>query len=71
MLDVNSRDCSIVKNPHTDKLFLSTPKGNFKVEQGLDLKKKVCFLYEENDFENGCLINERADNTIASLDDLF
>lgn len=51
---------SIVKNPHTGKLFVSASNGHsYRCEQNIDLDKEVNWLLEGEDLTNACLVNRR------------
>jgi len=47
----------VLKNPHTEKLFLSTGEANYKVQGDIDLKNKLGFIIENGKIEDACLIN--------------
>ncbi len=59
----------IVKSPKTDKLFAHCSAGNYKVEQAIDLKQPLRFMYETEDaFNEGCIISvPESANVLASL----
>jgi hypothetical protein len=64
----------IVRNPNTTKLFASVGNGkNYRVEAAIDTAKPVEFLYDDDatletgGIENGCFINQRANNVVATL----
>ena len=68
-LPANTPAISIVRNPNTDKLFADTAKGNYKVEQAIDTKLPIRFMYESEDkLSEGCIVNVTdSDNVIAVL----
>jgi hypothetical protein len=68
-LPTDSKEVQLVKNPNTGKLFVNTPKGNFKAQQAIDHTKPVRFMYEsETLFAEGCLTNvTESNNIIAAL----
>jgi len=59
----------IVKNPKTDKLFVSTDNGtNFKCQQKIDVTKPMEFLNTEGAaFNDYCLVNKGDNNVLATL----
>lgn len=64
----------IVRNPNTSKLFASAGNGkNYRVEAAIDTAKPVEFLYDDDEsaenggMDNGCFINQRANNVVATL----
>jgi len=59
------KELTIVRNPKTQKLFVSSSKGNFKCQSNLDLGKPMCFIGEDK--ENLCLINDNAVNVLGTL----
>jgi hypothetical protein len=62
---------SILKNPNTDKLFMSTDGGeNYKVQQDIDTSLEMRVLVPDDNLEEACLINVNTDNmaeVIATL----
>ena len=60
---------NIVKSPLTSKLFAAASNGqNYKVEAAIDLEKPVSFLWdEEGSMDDGCFVNTRDNNVVASL----
>lgn len=47
----------IVKNDNTGKISILLPTGKFlKVQQDLDKKKEIAFMYEDV-LDEGCLVN--------------
>jgi len=65
----DTESIQIVKNPNTSKLFASCANGkNFKVEQAIDLEKPVSYLHDtDGAWNEGCFVNTRADNVVATL----
>ncbi len=52
-------NADVLRNPKTNKLFLSASNGkNYRVQGDLDLSKELCFLVEDGDLDNACLINK-------------
>ncbi len=66
---LNTQTLDIVKSPKTSKLFGNTGSANLRVEQSIDLKKPVKFMYESDDtFNDGCIVNvTESNNVVASL----
>ncbi len=57
----------ILKNPKTDKLFISASNGkNYKVQQNIDTAKEMVFLIEDGKIEEACLIN-KSDKGLKAL----
>lgn len=66
-LDANA-SIQIIKNPKTDKAFASTDKGNFKVQQDLDIHAPIRFMYESLDkVSEGCIANVTPGEVLATL----
>jgi hypothetical protein len=66
MVGANSFD--IVESPSTGKLFAAGDNGkNYKVEAAIDFKKEIVVLVDNDDVENSCFINKRADGVKISL----
>ena len=59
----------IVRNPNNQKLFASCGNGHkFKVEQKIDTAKPISFLHDtDGAWNEGCFVNTRADNVLATL----
>ena len=59
----------VVRNPHTDKLFVSTAKGSFRCQGDLDITKPMHFIGES--LNEACLVNigrgESGKNTLLIL----
>ncbi len=62
-------NADIVRNPKTGKLFLSASNGKtYRVQGDLDLSKELCFLVEDGDLDNACLINKgRGATALATI----
>jgi hypothetical protein len=58
---------SVVKNPNTNKLFVSTDNGkNFRCQADIITSEPVHFIGEDN--ENLCLVNVgRGENTLTTF----
>ena len=54
---VGADTLQVLKNPKTDKLFLSSGSQNWRVQGDLDPSEKMAILVEDNDLENACLVN--------------
>ena len=65
----DTESIQIVKNPKNQKLFASCGNGKkYKVEQKIDLAKPISFLHDtDGAWDEGCFVNTRADNVIATL----
>lgn len=51
---------SVVKNPHTSKLFISATNGHsYRCEQNIDFEKPLTWLLEGDDLSSACLVNKR------------
>jgi hypothetical protein len=49
---------TVLKNPKTDKLFLSTESGDcYKVQQDIDSSKEMKMLVKDGDISDACLVN--------------
>lgn len=58
----------IVENPNTNKLFAAGDNGkNYKVEGSIDFKKDIVVLIDDEDLDNSCFINKRADGIKITL----
>lgn len=59
----------VIRNPNTGKLFaeLVGTGIKLKVEQNIDLHAPIRFLYEDGLVDEGCIVNVKSDNTIATL----
>lgn len=58
----------VVKNPNTEKLFLTIGGKNFKCQGTLDMSKPLSVLVENGDLEQACLINvPESDNVVGSI----
>lgn len=58
----------IVRNPHTNKLFANALGMNYKVEQAIDFKQPLRFMYETMELiPEGCIVNVKSENTVATL----
>ena len=62
-------NADILRNPKTQKLFLSASNGkNYKVQQDIDLKGDLVFLVDSDDIDSACLINKgRAIEALATI----
>ena len=49
----------VVKNPNTDKLFLSIGSQSFKCQQDIDGSKELRILVESDNYEEACLVNTK------------
>ena len=58
---VGCEKIDILVNPKTDKLFASADNGkNYKVEQAIDFKLEIVVLVEDDNYDEACFINPRA-----------
>lgn len=65
---INVREFDIVKSPKTGKLFASTSTKNYRVQGDIDLHKPVRYMFADDDFDNGCIVNViESDNVLATL----
>ena len=54
-----SEKAQVVKNPNTDKLFLSIGSQSFKCQQDIDGSKELRMLVESDNLEEACLVNTK------------
>lgn len=55
---VGATTISVLKNPQTGKLFMSTNTGqNFKVQADIDQTKDIRVLVPDGDLDQACLVN--------------
>ncbi len=66
---IGASKIEIVKSPKTNKLFAHTSDGtNYKVEQAIDLKQPLRFMYETEDtFSEGCIISVPESNNVLTV----
>lgn len=58
----------IVKNPKTDKLFMSINNKPYRVKAEIDLTKPLAILIPENgNLDDACLVNGSSENVLASI----
>lgn len=59
----------VVKNPNTEKLFVSIGSQNFKCQQDIDGSKELRMLVEADNYEEACLVNVKAstENVLFTL----
>lgn len=67
--NIGAESISVVKNPHTGKLFASASNGqSFKVQGDLDLSGPVEWLIPKEGINEACLINKgRGENVLATF----
>jgi len=65
---VGARSFDIVESPSTKKLFAAGDNGkNYKVEAAIDFTKDIVVLVDNDDVDNSCFINKRADGVKITL----
>lgn len=59
----------VVKNPNTEKLFLSIGSQSFKCQQDIDGGKELRMLVESDKFDEACLVNTKpsTENVVFTL----
>ena len=58
----------VVKNQNTGKLFVAADDKRFKCQANFDAGLPYRFMYEDGNFDEGCLINViESANVIATL----
>lgn len=58
---------SVIKSPKSGKLFAETKAGNYKVQQNIDPTKPMRYMYEEDTFDAGCIVNVSEANVVATF----
>jgi len=56
----------VIKNPNTDKLFLTNGTNKWKVQQSIDNTLPMSILIQDDNMEDCCLVNT-TNNTVFSL----
>ena len=66
---IGAEKLDIVKNPKTDKLFVSASNGSvYRCQQDLDIKADMEWLVEDGNLSGACLINAgRGASVVLSL----
>lgn len=69
---LNIATITVVRNPHTGKLFMDTIRGRYKVQQDIALSKPLTVLIPlledgTQDLNNACLINSLEANVVGTL----
>jgi hypothetical protein len=65
---IGATSLDVVKNPKTQKLFVSTSNGNtYKCQAAIDLSKPVEMLIPDGDLGSACLVNKGTNNVLATL----
>jgi hypothetical protein len=57
----------VLRNPNTDKLFMSANGQNYRVQGDLDPDERMVVLVEADDLDNACLINGGGAEVLATL----
>ena len=59
----------VIRNPNTQKLFVSAGGRNFKCQQDLDIDLPMKFIVNDDDLDTACLANVKnsEDNLVATL----
>lgn len=54
---VGATSLQVLKNPKTDKLFLSTGNDSYRCQQNIDSSKEMRMLIPEEGIADACLVN--------------
>lgn len=65
----DSEKAQVVKNPNTEKLFLSIGSQSFKCQQDIDGGKELRMLVKSDKFDEACLVNTKpsTENVLFTL----
>lgn len=65
---IGATSLDVVKNPKTQKLFVSTSNGGtYRCQAAIDLSKPVEMLIPDGDLTNACLVNKGTNNIMATF----
>ena len=63
LMDIKTAD--VVRNPHTDKLFLASGPRRWKCQGDLDPSLPYAFLVEDGNYDGACLVNVANNNNVV------
>lgn len=65
---IGASSFDVVKNPKTQKLFVSASNGStYRVQASINLSEGVEMLVPNGDLTNACLVNKGTNNVMATF----